>query len=244
MAATFGEWRRAGSPCCGALVLTLRDVRPGAGWGVLDHRGAPKVAWWYLRRALAPVAVWLVDEGLAGIDVHVANDGPRPLEARLRVALYRDRELVVEDAATDLTLPPHGTATTGVEELLGRFVDASYAYRFGPPGHDLVAATLESEEGLLAQAFAFPTGRPTVPEELGLAARVRPLQGSTLEVVVTSRRFAYCVRVRAEGYRALDDAFSVEPGGSRTITLVPRPGAEWRGGSVTALNLAGSVEIA
>ena len=36
-------------------------------------------------------AVWSTDEGLAGIAAHVANDGPDPLEAKLRVALYRDR---------------------------------------------------------------------------------------------------------------------------------------------------------
>ena len=53
MADVFGEWRRAGSPCGGGLVLWLRDLSPGAGWGVVDHRGVPKVAYHHLRRALA-----------------------------------------------------------------------------------------------------------------------------------------------------------------------------------------------
>ena len=79
MAEVFGEWRRAGSPCGGGLVLWLRDLVPGAGWGVLDHRGEPKVAYHHLRRALAPVAVWITDEGLDGVAVHVANDLPVPL---------------------------------------------------------------------------------------------------------------------------------------------------------------------
>ena len=39
MAATFGEWRREASPCQGGLVLWLRDLVPGAGWGLLDHEG-------------------------------------------------------------------------------------------------------------------------------------------------------------------------------------------------------------
>ena len=39
LAETFGEWRRAGSPCGGAFVLWLRDLAPGAGWGLLDSSG-------------------------------------------------------------------------------------------------------------------------------------------------------------------------------------------------------------
>ncbi len=76
MAEVFGEWRRAGSPCGGGIVLWLRDLVPGAGWGLFDHRGVPKVAYHHLRRALAPVALWTTDEGLGGIVVHVANDRP------------------------------------------------------------------------------------------------------------------------------------------------------------------------
>ena len=91
MAEVFGEWRRPGSTCSGALVLWLRDLRAGAGWGVLDHRGAAKVVYHHLRRMLAPVAVWSTDEGLSGFAVHVANDGPQAVRARLRVALYSDR---------------------------------------------------------------------------------------------------------------------------------------------------------
>ena len=153
MTEVFGEWRREGSPCRGGLVMWLRDLVPGAGWGLLDHAGEPKGAYHDLRRMLAPVAVWTTDEGLNGIDVHVANDGAEPLRARLRVELYRDPELKVEEASEELELAPHSAATRNVEALLGRFVDASYAYRFGPPGHHVVVAILESEDGAISQAI-------------------------------------------------------------------------------------------
>ena len=34
MSDVFAEWRRAGSPCGGALVWQFQDLRPGAGWGI------------------------------------------------------------------------------------------------------------------------------------------------------------------------------------------------------------------
>src|ERR1700694_5135422 len=128
MPETFGEWRRAASTCSGALVLWLSDLLPGAGWGLIDHRGDPKAALHHLRRALAPVAVWTVDEGLGGIVVHVANDGPQALTAQLRVALYSDFERPVGEARTQLELGPHSQGEWNVETLLGHFVDASWAY--------------------------------------------------------------------------------------------------------------------
>ncbi|MCW3022161.1 MAG: glycoside hydrolase family 2 protein [Conexibacter sp.] len=174
MAATFGEWRRAASPTAGAIVLWLRDVAPGAGWGVLDHRGAPKVAFAHLRRALAPRAVWIVDEGLNGLDVHVANDGPGPLVAELHVALLAGGAHTIAEGATALTIPPHATACHNAEGLLGHFADASCAYRFGPPAHDTVVATLRTTDGTpLAQATHFPTGPPLQPTTFTLTAIVK-----------------------------------------------------------------------
>ena len=250
MAEAFGEWRRGASPCHGALVLWLRDLRPGAGWGVLDHRGAPKAAYHHLRRALAPLAVWSTDEGLSGIAVHVANDGSQAVAARLRVALYNDFEVRVEEVARELELAPHSSWSAGVEELIGRFADVSWAYRFGPPAQDLVALSLESTasggEVLLSQAFRFPVARPLSREpaqRLGLAATVARTGPENWELNVRSRRFAYGVGVNVPGFSASDDAFSVEPGGGRTIRLTPRDSSQTPVGALTALNLSGRVPI-
>lgn len=234
MAEVFGEWRRAGSPCGGGIVLWLRDREPGAGWGVLDHEGRPKAAYHQLRRALAPLAVWTTDERQGGIAIHVANDGPEPVRARLRLALYADRERPVGEAAEELELAPHSIVSRDAEGLLGRFADVTWAYRFGPPAQDVVVASLEDPAGaLLSQAFRFPVGRPVTPEDLGLEAR-RTETG----VELTARRCAYGVRVEAAGCVPADDAFCLEPGRSREVAL---PGATGPV-RVSALNLAGSVE--
>ncbi|MEP6898049.1 MAG: hypothetical protein ABI870_05920, partial [Rhodanobacter sp.] len=79
MAQAFSEWRRARSPTRGALVWFLRDLWPGAGWGVIDAHGMPKPCFHALRRALAPTAIALSDEGVNGLAVHVFNDGAAAL---------------------------------------------------------------------------------------------------------------------------------------------------------------------
>jgi beta-mannosidase len=249
MAEVFGEWRRCASPCGGGLVLWLNDLAPGAGWGVVDSGGRPKPAYHHLRRALAPTSVWMTDEGLGGIRVHVANDGPAPLHARLRVALYRDGEQRVAEAHEQLDLRAHSSCEHDLEALIGHFVDASWAYRFGPPGHDVIAATLERDAGeIVAQAFRFPAGRPLrrqSGEELGLSGSLRTLGDGTIGVTLSSLRVAYGVRIHAPATLASDDALTLEPGVERSLTLVatgPEPPVS--AASVTALNMRGSVRLA
>jgi beta-mannosidase len=253
MAEVFGEWRRSASPCGGGLVLWLADLAPGAGWGVLDASGRPKPAYHHLRRALAPVSVWMTDEGLGGIRVHVANDGAAALVARLRVTLYRDGQMRVADAYEDMHVAAHGTEDRDVEAILGHFVDAAWAYRFGPPAHDAVVASLEPQADdaePLAQAFRFPAGRPLrqqPAEELGLSGALRRLDDGALKLELRSARLAYGVRIHVPGFAGSDDALTLEPGVTRTLALEPSSpspaGESEASGTLTALNLRGRVRV-
>jgi beta-mannosidase len=244
MAAVLGEWRRGASPTAGAIVLWLRDQHRGAGWGLLDHRGAPKVALGHVRRALAPQALWLVDEGLGGVDVHVANDGPAPLRAELHVALLAAGTHAIAEGAGPVAVDPHGAVVINVEGLLGRFADAAYAYRFGAPAHDAVVATLRTADGaVLRQATHFPTGPPLEPASWPLTALARG-PASAPRVEVQTERLAWGVRIQAPGFAAADDGFVVAPGAPQTVVLRPlTPDAGWAGGTVTALNLIGETPI-
>ena len=159
MAEVFGEWRRPQSGCGGAFVLWLRDLRPGAGWGLIDTVGRPKPVLRALRDVLAPVAAWMTDEGMGGYAVHVANDRPQPLKGTLTIILSREGQQV-DAGQTVLEVPPRTTWTGDVETILGRWVDVAYTYRFGPPAHDLVTAELRGEDSeLVGVARRFPLGR-------------------------------------------------------------------------------------
>jgi beta-mannosidase len=156
MADVFGEWRRPDSGCGGGIVLWLRDGDPGAGWGLLDHDGRPKPAARALAPTLQPTAVWFVDEGLNGLDVHVAHDGPTSERVRLRVGLLRQDGSVGESAEETWEVEPHGHRVRSVEAMLGRFADVSYAYRFGPPPHAGVRAELTGSFGSRETVWKVP----------------------------------------------------------------------------------------
>jgi beta-mannosidase len=220
MAATFAEWRRSGSTCKGALVWTLQDLWPGAGWGVIDATGKPKPAYWFLRRALQPRALTTTDEGLDGLRLCVHNDVAEPLRGEVQLALYRNGEVPVARGARAVEAPARGDLSIAGDSLFDGFHDLAYAYRFGPPGHDLAVASLRDEGGrLLAQAFHFPLGQPHERrDDIGLEARVvRAAAG--WELRARSRRFAQSIELEVEGAEPDDDWFHLEPGVERSISL-------------------------
>lgn len=248
MAEVFGEWRRAASQCGGGIILWSADLEPGAGWGLLDNRGVPKAAWWFLRRVLAPRAIWITDEGLNGFDIHVANDGPALLRAKLRIAMFSG-ERRTDEAEREIALEPRVTAVYSFEEILGRFVDISRAYRFGPPAHDLIAASLHRTPGesAFARCFRFPAGRDLRRRdlaEIGLSAQAAALPGGEIEVLLGTRTFANAVRVTAPGLLPDDAYFPMEPGGTRRLLLTPiAPGPLPASLILTAFNAEGRITI-
>ncbi|MSP61016.1 MAG: glycoside hydrolase family 2 protein [Myxococcales bacterium] len=219
MAATLGEWRRAGSTCRGALVWFLRDLWPGAGFGVVDAAGAPKAALSCLARVQQPVLVHLSDEGGNGLVVHVVNERAAPLRGEIEVALFRDGEVEVGLGRRAVEVAGRGAIALPAAGLFAEMHDLTYAYRFGPPQHDLVVATL-SAEGKTIDAFAFPLGLPALRErDLGLTAEPQVLEGGDAALTLRTRRFAQSVAIEVEGFVPDDDHFHMAPGSERTIHL-------------------------
>jgi beta-mannosidase len=159
MAEVFGEWRRPESGCGGGFVLWLRDLVRGAGWGLIDSDGQPKPVLRALSNVLAPVAIWMTDEGMGGYGVHVANDRPEALNATIIIGLIRSGKRV-DGGESPITVLPRSAWSGDAETIIGRWVDIAYTYRFGAPAHDLVTAELRSEAGdLLGTARRYPLGR-------------------------------------------------------------------------------------
>jgi beta-mannosidase len=169
---------------------------------------------------MQPLSLFVSDEGMNGLHLHAVNETDTLRESRVAVALYRG-ELVVAQASLEVPLPSRGTVELDVEGILGRFADVGYAYRFGPPGHDLVAASLlDARSGeRLAEAFHLPLGLPsTQTEEIGLSATVTPEADGSLIATLRTRKFAQSVAFSGD-VRAEDNYFHLAPGASRAVRL-------------------------
>ncbi|MEP7041528.1 MAG: glycoside hydrolase family 2 protein [Dokdonella sp.] len=246
MADAFAEWRRLRSPTRGALVWFLRDLWPGAGWGVIDAHGVPKPCYYALRRALAPVALTISDEGVNGLAIHVANDRAEPFAAELSLSLYRLGDLCVGSAATVLQVPARAALEIAATTLFEGFLDLSFAYRFGPAMADFVHAVLRSDGKPVAETFWFPLGLPSSREaDVGLGAIVHAGASAQEPIIeITTRRFAQSVTIDAPGFVADDNGFHLAPGQSRAVVLraLGSPRALVRA-SVSALNAEASARF-
>jgi beta-mannosidase len=222
VAETFAEWRRAGSRCRGALVFALSDVAPGAGWGVIDHAHRPKSTFRSLARAFAPVAIGITDEGVNGLHLHLTNETDAAVAGQVEVFALRDGTVKTCPASRPVVLAARQQLMVPATDLLGSFFDYSYAYRFGPPEHQVVVARLRVDGEVVAEAYSFPLGRPAALFPATLAAGVGS-DPSGWFVDLTADVFAQSVHLHAPGYLPADDWFHLTPDRPRRIRLVPMP---------------------
>ena len=198
-----------GSPCGGGLVLWLRDLVAGAGWGVVDHRGVPKVAYHHLRRALQPVGGLDDRRGTRwrGRPRRQRRTGSARRPAARR-ALSRPRAARRRRRGAPPGCDPHGSHERGVEELIGHFADVSWAYRFGRPPRTSSWPRWRADAGRRRRSSprrsgSRPGDRPRIEpaDRLGLSADARPCGDGVVRLTVRSRRLRLrradpCRRIR------------------------------------------------
>lgn len=243
--ATFAEWRRTGSPTAGALVLTHQDLWPGAGWGIVDSLGEPKSPWYAMRRACAPVTVFVTDEGLDGLLCHVVNDSAVDLGLELGLRCLRDGSVPVIDATMAVAIPARGRRAISSSEIIGQFFDITSAYNFGPASHDVTIARLsDPHDGrVIAEAFHLTKGDISARAAHPLKAGIER-DGADWFLTVTSPSFARRVTIDDRKFRPEDNYFHLDPAAPRRIRLVARNAADAEkepAGEITALDRSGIV---
>ena len=219
--ATYAEWRRVGSSCHGALVFTLQDLLPGAGWGVIDSTGLPKSGWHAMRRAFRPLQVVLTDEGTNGLDVHVLNEKPEAMDVTLELVCLRDGQVPVVQAQKALSLDGRTGMKFAATDLFGAFFDTTYAFRFGPPSHSVTVATLKDTAGHeIASAFHFPLGRTAAIGNPHLQCQLSQDEAGHY-LTIQADQCAQSVNINCLGFLPSDNWFHIAPNRVKIVRLQP-----------------------
>ena len=220
MARTFSEWRSGHSQNQGGLVWFFKDLWPAAGWGVIDSNGTPKSAYYYLKRAWQNRQLTLTDEGLNGLHLHLINETAEACAGTLEVVLLKEPQVVVARQEVAVQLSARSRTTVSADEVLGGFYDVSYAYRFGPPHHDVAIVTwYDVNRRIVSEAFHFIRPRDPVPVGIVLEGVAEKISATEYQVALRSESFVRGVRLHARGFLPDDNFFHLSPQRVKTVTF-------------------------
>ena len=245
MARTFSEWRSGHSHNQGGLVWFYKDLWPAAGWGIVDSNGIPKAAYYYLKRMWQNRQLTLTDEGLNGLHLHLINETSEPCVGFVEVMLLKEPNVVVTRREVPVALSGRSRTTISADEILGGFYDVSYAYRFGPPHHDVAVATwYDSDRKIVGEAMHFIRRRDPVRSAIALEGTAENIGETRYRVTLHADCFVQGVRVQAKGFLPDDNYFHVLPNREKTVTFrSPKASAPSFKVDVEALNLGLPIRI-
>lgn len=221
-----------------ALVWNLHDFKAGAGWGYIDILGNPKSAFYALARTSTPTTVIFVDEGLDGLAVYLAHDGETQLNCQLKISLFTEEGRVLEANEQQLTLHPRSTQRISVDYFLGRFVDSSYAYKFGPRQFIACHVEVYSEDGslIMEKTYAQPEVTQTISPNIELTASAKKLSAFEYEIIINTNYPAFYVVLDIDDFLPSDNYFHLMPSTTRRIVIKTQQPNAKPYGRVYALN--------
>lgn len=221
MGQVYSEWRSSYNECGGGLVWFFKDLWSGAGWGIFDSDWTPKACLYFLKRVWQSTNVVLTDEGLDGVHAHIINENSTPLEGVIKCQLIRNDRIIVAKAEQKLTISARSTQTFCIDGFLDGFYDTAYAYRFGPPQHDIAIVTLLNEQGnVISEAFHFSENRqPNLVSDAKVVINMTVLDDDQYQLSILSDVFLFAVHFDIKNYLPDDSYFHLAPGRLKVVTF-------------------------
>jgi beta-galactosidase/beta-glucuronidase len=210
-----------GRRCWGTTIWRLNDPWPILYWSVVDAYLEPKIPYYFLRRAYAPVLVSF-ERTPDTIAVWVVNDSAEPVAGTLRVVRARFDGEVLQTLAGDVRVRPGGSQ---------RCLDLT---PFGPVNlrSEYLAATLEAGDRTVTARFLLAGERHLHLPKATLDVR-RTDAGVEIHTDVFARQVTLTM-VDRTGAVFADNCFDMVPGETRRIEVLRDAGG--RALRVEALN--------
>jgi beta-mannosidase len=204
------HYRRRKFHCSGSLFWQWNDCWPGISWSVLDYYGFPKAAYFFVRRAYAPVLASFTEDSDGGVNIWVTNDLLTPANETLEWMHSTFDGDVLDREAVAVRVPPNDSLPVAriPGDRLGGDRRATFLWVRGNGG------LVPENRHFFAEIKDLVRGRAHVSvrwqeREDGLVA------------TLSSDGYAYFVHVFVplEGVRYSDNWLDIPPGERRSVIL-------------------------
>jgi len=246
MTQVYSEWRSNMSRCNGGLVWFMKDLWPGAGWGIIDSTGTPKPCYYYLKRSWQPISVHVTDESLNGLLIHLTNETDSDFEGSISIQLISHRHDEIASMSETVSLTARSSIQLNSEVLLKHFYDINYSYRFGPPAHYAVSVQLKDiRQQLVSEVFHFPkAGLPTIASANSLQAELTQINEYQFVLSISALEFIFGINIEIKGAKFEDNYFHMFPNNKRTIVIdVEKTSSRALKGYLNAINIDQAIRI-
>jgi beta-mannosidase len=204
------HYRRRKPHCAGALVWQLNDCWPGPSWSIVDYHGFQKGAYFFLRRAFAPIIASFRTQPDGRLELWLVNDTPSPVADAVRVAAGR-----FADGATVLSeLPVEVAAHASVRV-------ASWSADEIPGDPDCYLTVRSAGDTFPANRHFFAAVKDLRRERPRVTIATERVSDERLRVRLRADVYAYFVALSArdERVRYSDNFIELEAGEERVIDV-------------------------
>ncbi len=196
----------------GTLFWQLNDCWPTHSWSVIDSAGAPKLAYYQVKRSCAPRIVSIVKDGTRVV-AHIVNDTPERIDAHMELSIRTfDGQLIVADRRT-IVVDADSALRDAASVMLPGFIADSpeevYAEAKVTSGNQVIAHSAS----LLAEPKNLRTGQVKLNVSLDASGNV----------CIRTERFAPFVVIRAKDetmpLKLSDNGFHICPGDVKVVSV-------------------------
>jgi beta-mannosidase len=204
------HYRRRKFRCSGTLFWQWNDCWPGISWSVLDYYGFAKAAYFFVKRAYAPVLASFVDDREGGVSIWVTNDLLSSIEESLEWTYATFDGEVLDADVVAARVPPnesHQVARIPVDRLVG---DPRSTFLW-----------VKGRDGLVPDnRHFFAEIKDLIRDRPQLSVVWDEINNGLIGTLKTDR-YAYFVRlfVPVEGVRYSDNWLDIPAGERRTVKL-------------------------
>ncbi len=203
------HFRRRKPHCSGSLIWQFNDCWPGISWSLVDFYGFPKAAYYYVKRAYAPVMACFKAE-VGSIALWIVNDTLAPVSGLALVALDSVDGAEHRVTAVPYAIGAHASGCVWQHEDSGRY------------GGGHVLSVRETEGRFPANQHLFVAVKDLVRTSLRPPrVEIVRIGSGTATMTIGASAYLYFVHILCDDPEVgFDDNYlSLRPGETRVITV-------------------------